>query len=145
MADPITIIGAAGAVANIIDVLGKTINALRELHNRWKEADFIFINLIAQLTALKAALNQIQEWIDSDVVEPYHQLVMDLEVSVSCCRMLIDKMDSQVSELSRKADYTLESKSKMTLIVKSGTLEELQKMVERQTIALTLLLSACSW
>jgi membrane-bound ClpP family serine protease len=145
MADPITIIGAAGAVANIIDVLGKTINALRELHNRWKEADFTFINLIAQLTALKAALNQIQEWIDSDVVEPYHQLVMDLEVSVSCCRMLIDKMDSQVSELSRKADYTLESKSKMTLIVKSGTLEELQKMVERQTIALTLLLSACSW
>lgn len=144
MPDPITIIGATGAVANIIDVIGKTINGLRELHSRWKEVDFTFINLIAQLTALKAAVNKIQEWMESDVVEPHHQLVMDLEASISCCRMLIDKIDSQVSELRQKADYTLEFQSKMTLIMKSGILEELQKMVERQTNALTLLLSACN-
>jgi len=145
MADPISIIGRAGAVANIIDVLAKTASTLRELHNQWKHADFTLVNLIAQLTALRAGLDKIQEWMDTDMVEPHHQLVMDLEDSISCCRMLITALQSHVSKLHQSAGNTLDFESKMKLIVKNGTLEELQKMVERQTIALTLLLTACNW
>ena len=145
MVDPISIIGTAGAVANIIDVLAKTVSTLHELHNQWKQADFTLVNLIAQLTALRAGLDKIQEWMDTNMVEPHHQLVMDLEVSISCCRMLIAKLQSHVSELQQNAGNTLDFESKMKLIVKNGTLEELQKMVERQTIALTLLLTACNW
>jgi guanine nucleotide-binding protein G(i) subunit alpha len=64
MAEALAVIGAAGAVANIIDVAGKTIKSLHDLHNRWRDADFTLLNLIAQLTALRAALSMIQEWID---------------------------------------------------------------------------------
>jgi len=121
------------------------VSALSELHNQWKQADFIFINLIAQLTALKAALSKLQEWMDADIEEPHHQLVMDLEVSITCCRMLVSKMDSEVAELRQNDNNGLDTQSKMKLVVKNGTLEALQKMVERQTNALTLLLTVCNW
>lgn len=145
MADPLTIIGAAASVVQIVEVLAKTLSRLSELNERWKQAEYTFINLIAQLSALKAALNKLQEWMDTDIDETHHQLVMDLELSIKCCRMLIDKMDSEVSELSRSADSGLNSQGKIKLMIKNGKLEELQKMVERQTNALTLLLTVCNW
>jgi guanine nucleotide-binding protein G(i) subunit alpha len=148
MADPLTIVGTAASIAGIVEALAKTVSTLHELHSRWKQADFIFINLIAQLTALKAALGKLEEWMASDLdksQDPHHQLVMDLEVSVTCCWMLFHKMDSEVSELYRNADNTLDSQSKLKLLVKNGTLEGLQKMVEQQTGALTLLLTVCNW
>jgi uncharacterized membrane protein len=58
--DQITIIGIAGAVADIVEVIGKTTNTMHDLHNRW-EADMTIFNLITQLNALKAALNKIAE------------------------------------------------------------------------------------
>jgi guanine nucleotide-binding protein G(i) subunit alpha len=129
MADPLTIIGAAASVAGIVELLGKTVGVLHTLHSRWKEADFTFINLIAQLTALKAALSKLQEWMDTDMDEPHHQLVMD----------------SEVEDLQQNSGTGLDAQNKIKLVVKNGTLEELQKMVDRQTSALTLLLTACNW
>jgi hypothetical protein len=145
MADPITITGTAGAVANIIDVISKTIKSLRDLHNRWRDADFTVLNLIAQLTALKAALGKILEWIDSDLAEQHHQLVMDLDLSMTCCKMLIAKMDAQVSEFHRTADDVLDVGSKIKVVFGARANEDLQKVIERQISALTLLMTACSW
>ena len=144
MADPLTIIGAAASVSSIVDLLGKTASTLRTLHSRWKEADFTFINLLAQLIALKAALSKLQEWMDADVDEPHHQLVMDLEASVTCCRMLVRRIDSEVEDIRQNSSTDLDAQSKIKLLIKNGTLEELQKMVDRQTSALTLLLTVCN-
>lgn len=77
--------------------------------------------------------------------DPHHQLVMDLELSITCCWMLVSKLDFEVSQLSQSDDRDLDKRSKLKLVVKNGTLEELQKMVERQTNALTLLLTVCNW
>jgi guanine nucleotide-binding protein G(i) subunit alpha len=145
MADPLTIIGAASSVASIVELLGKTVSVLHTLHSRWKDADFTFINLIAQLTALKAALSKLQEWMDADMDEPHHQLVMDLEASVTCCRMLVRRMDSEVEDLQQNSGTGLDAQNKIKLVIKNGALEELQKMVDRQTSALTLLLTVCNW
>lgn len=59
MVDPLTVIGAVASVSSIVDLLGKTVSTLQTLHSRWKGADFAFINLIAQLIALKAALSRL--------------------------------------------------------------------------------------
>jgi guanine nucleotide-binding protein G(i) subunit alpha len=61
MADPLSIIGAVGAVANIVDLIAKSIKSVHELQNRWKEADVTLLNLMAQLTALRAALTEIKK------------------------------------------------------------------------------------
>ena len=142
--DPITAIGTAGAIANIIDVVSKIIKSLRDLCDRWKDADFTLLNLITQLTALRAALSKIQEWIDSDLADipQHHQLVMDLDLSITCCRMLINKMDAQVSEVNRTADDTLNIRSKIRVVFGAKASEDLQKPIERQIGALTLLLAA---
>ncbi|EXJ67286.1 guanine nucleotide-binding protein subunit alpha, other [Cladophialophora psammophila CBS 110553] len=106
MADPISIIGTVGLVANIIDVVGKTNSTIRELRNDWKEADLTFLSLTTQLTALRAALIKIKEWMDSDLGDArYH-----------------------------KAKLALGGKN----------VDNIQKLIEQQTSALTLLLTACN-
>ncbi|KAH8684484.1 G-protein alpha subunit-domain-containing protein [Tricladium varicosporioides] len=144
MADPISIIGAIGAVANIVDVVVKTISTLRELHNQWRESDFTLVNLISQLVCLKAGLNKIQEWLDFEEADPHHQLVMDLEVSLSCCRILVSKIEAHTLDLKQNGNSTLDLENKMKFLVRKGTLEDLQRMVERQSIGITLLLTACN-
>jgi hypothetical protein len=124
MTDHLTIIGAAASIASIVELLGKTVGGLHALHGRWREADLKFTNLIAQLTALKAALSKLQEWMDTDIDEPHHQLVMDLESSVTCCWMLIRRIDSETNNLQLNNATGLDYRSKIKLVTKNGTLEE---------------------
>jgi hypothetical protein len=144
--DPVSIIGTAGAVANIIDVVAKAINTIRELAAEYKEADLRFLCLASQLTALRAAFDKIYEWIDSDLVgDPHHQLVMDLDVSMSCCRLLVGNIEAMLTELRKEDDGKLDVTSKVKLIFSKKNINGLQKLIEQQTGALTLLLTACNW
>jgi hypothetical protein len=138
-------IGTASALLSIIEVIGRTVGTLHYLRERWKEADFTVFNLIAQLTALRAALTKIHEWIKGVGDEMHHQLIIDLDVSTVCCRTLIDKMDAEVSSLHQVTESRLSKQSKLKLLAKKREMEELQNFVERQTNALTLLLVACNW
>lgn len=144
--DPISIIGTAGSIANIIDVVGKIINTIRELTDEYKEADLRFMTLVTQLTALRAAFKKIQEWMDSDLVgDPYHQLVMDLDISMSCCRLLAGKIEAMLIELREEEEGKLDVSSKVKLVFSKRNLDGLQKFITQQTAALTLLLTACNW
>ena len=64
MADPLTVLGAVGSIVGIIDMVGKSIRGIQELRSEWNDADLIFLTLVTQLTALKAALRKIKEWMD---------------------------------------------------------------------------------
>jgi hypothetical protein len=61
MMDPLSAISLADSVVGIVDVVSRTIKSLHNLSEPWKEADFAVTLLIAQLSALKAALNQISD------------------------------------------------------------------------------------
>lgn len=143
--DPISIIGTAGAVANIIDVVAKTINTIRKLADEYKEADLRFLSLVSQLSALRAAFDEIREWMDSDLVgDPHHQLVMDLDVSISCCRLLVGKIEAMMTELRENDDGKLDVPSRVKLVFSKKHIDGLQKLIEQQTSALSLLLTACN-
>ncbi|KAL8790150.1 MAG: hypothetical protein Q9195_006530 [Heterodermia aff. obscurata] len=144
--DAITILGTAGAVVNIIDLIGKSIKTLRDLRERWKDAEFITLNLITQLIALKAALSKISEWISSDLAyHPHHyQLVMDLGESIGCCKMLVKSMDDQLARLQCGPDDKLDLESRLRIVFEDKTSHDFQKYIKRQTNALTLLLVACN-
>ena len=141
MADPLTIVGALGSVAGIIDVLGKSISTIRELQNDWKRADVYVLNIGAQLIALKTALAKIQEWMDNDSVGSHHQLVMDRDIVITCCKTLVENVDANLSRLKRDQDGKLDMSAKIKLVFGSN-MDELPKMIERQTVALTAILSA---
>ena len=134
------------------DVLSRTIERLRGLYKKWVDVNLAILNLIAQLTALKAALNKIFEWISSDLStsSQHHQLVMDLEDSMSCCRVLVTSMDDHISKVNWEAmdcrkGPVMDRPSQMRVFLEDNKVVDFQKYIERQTNALTLLLAACSW
>ena len=145
--DAITILGTAGAVVNIIEVIGRSIKTLRDLYERWNDAELIAINLITQLIALKAALAKISEWITSDLAyqEHHYQLVMDLGESIGCCKMLVKSMDGHLAKLQCGLDNRLDVESRLRIVFESKVCENFQNYIQRQTSALTLLLTACNW
>jgi hypothetical protein len=139
--DPLTVIGTAGAVANIVDLIGKTIGAIYQLRQEWKEADLTLLSLTAQLTALRGALNKIKEWVECDLENSYYQAAMDLDASVACCKILIGKIDAVLSTLYKSPDENLDFASKLRLVSGSRTIKNVQDMIQNQTSALTLLLT----
>ena len=67
--DPATIIGTTGAILGIVEVACKLIGTLRTLRDRWQSVALTISNLMTQLTSVKAALEKISDWIQSDLVE----------------------------------------------------------------------------
>lgn len=129
MADPLTILGAAGSVANIVDILGKTINTISELRSQWQDADLVVLTFETQLTALQAALTKIKEWTDTDFNDPHHQLVIDLDRCMACCRSLIGKIDGEISQFQTSSNDRLDVASKFKLLFKTKGIEDVQKMI----------------
>ncbi|KAF5675861.1 GNA-3 g alpha subunit GNA-3 [Fusarium circinatum] len=144
MADPLSIIGTAGAIANIIDVLTKTITTVCDMRQAWKVADLAVFAFENQLNLLKLALLEIHKWKESRSNEQSHQLVMQVDNCVTCCRLLIGKIDSEVSQFQKTAAGGLELGSKLSFLFKTKDMEQIQRMVDQQTHALTLLLGACN-
>jgi len=142
MADPITILGTAGAIANIIDVLGKTISSIAELRAQWQSADLTVMTLECQLAALTSALDKIKEWAESGTGETHYQLSMRLDRSVECCRVLVGKIDSEIAQFNTTTDNRLDGASKFRLLLNTKEFEHIQRMIEQQTGALNLLLTA---
>ncbi|KAF5530371.1 GNA-3 g alpha subunit GNA-3 [Fusarium napiforme] len=144
MADPLSIIGTAGAIANIIDVLTKTITTVCDMRQAWKIADLSVFAFENQLNLLKFALFEIQKWTESRSSEQSHQLVMQVDSCVTCCRLLIGKIDGEVSQFQKTAAGDLELGSKLSFLFKTKDMEQIQRMVDQQTHTLTLLLTACN-
>jgi guanine nucleotide-binding protein G(i) subunit alpha len=144
MADPLSIIGTAGAIANVIDVLTKTITTVCDMRQAWKVADLSVFAFENQLNLLKFALCEIQKWTESRSNERSHQLVMQVDSCMTCCRLLIGKLDGQVSQFQKTTAGDLEFGSKLSFLFKTKDMEQIQRMVDQQTHTLTLLLSACN-
>lgn len=144
MADPITLLSTAGAVANSIDALGKTINTIGELQSQFQDADPAVLNLDSQLVALNTALNDINVWAESTPEEPHHQVVMDLDRCVACCRILINKIDAEMASFQITPGNELDVASKFRLLLNGKDFENIQRMIGQQTEAFTLLLTACN-
>jgi hypothetical protein len=144
MADPLTVLGAIASSVQIIDVLTKATSMLDTLRVQWQSSDIALLSLTSQLGALSAALSKIQEWMESGVEEVHHQLVMDLDTSISCCKMLATKLYSEISDLQKAPGGSLLTTAKTRFMFKRRGIGELQSMVDRQIAALTLLLTACN-
>lgn len=144
MADPISILGATASVITIIDVLSKSLGLLDTIRSQWNAADLALLSLTSQLGALNAALVKIHEWQESDVAELHHQLDMDLKCSLDCCHVLASKVYEEVVGLEKAPGGTLLRTAKARLAFKRNALSELQSMIDRQTSALNLLLTACN-
>jgi hypothetical protein len=145
MAEALAVIGSVGAICNIVDAISKVISLITDLTAKWENADLTLLGLASQLTALRAAITKIQEWTEQGLDDAHHQLIMDLAVSIKCCHLLISKMERFFLELTTWTGKPLELRQKFKVVFGSAGPENIQKTIERQTSALTLLLTACNW
>lgn len=145
MAEALAVIGTAGTVANIIDIVVRTIVAINDLRSAWTEADLTLLCLGTELGALRSALARIQDWVCTDDAALHHLFVMDLDNSVACCRLIMSKIDCEISKLKHCPDGSLSLTGKARFVFGKKGMEELESLVQRQTSALMLLLTACNW
>lgn len=61
--DPVSVVGLAGALIGIADVLSRSIGGLISLQSKYRSSSLVVSLLIGQLTTLKAALGQVQKWL----------------------------------------------------------------------------------
>jgi len=144
MVDPLIIIGAAASIGSILDVLGRTIRIVAQLRATWQDAELAVLTLESQLAALRTALGKIKEWTETNFDDPHHQLVMDMDHCVACCRLLIEKIYTEMSRFRTTADARLDAASRFKLLLKTKEITNIQRMIEQQTNALMLLLTACN-
>ncbi|KAK4176597.1 putative guanine nucleotide-binding protein alpha-2 subunit [Triangularia setosa] len=142
MADPLSVVGAVGSVAGIIDVLARSISAITTLRSQYKDADLLFMNLTSQLSVLRTGLVKISEWAETEP-EPHYQLKMDLDSVILCCQILASKLDSHLENL-HQGSLRLSSLGKLKLALNGPNIDAIQKMIGQQTATLTLLLAACN-
>jgi hypothetical protein len=129
----------------VVSGISKSIAIITDLTARWEDADLTLLSLASQLTALRAATTKIQEWTDGGLHNLHHQLLMDLEVSIKCCGLLISRIEGFFSDLASLNEKPLDLRNKLKVVFGSAGPESVQKLIERQTSALTLLLTACNW
>lgn len=104
------------------------------------------MNITSQLAALRAALSKIAEWVSSDLqdVPQHHQLIIDIGDCIDCCRNLIKTMDDHISKVDSRTTDALNLSSKIRRVFNDKAFRDIQIFMERQTNALTLLLTACN-
>ena len=145
--DPVSAIGLAGSVLSIIDVLGRSLSSLLDLQARYNRANLTLSLLIGQLSTLKAALNQISEWIDKslDTIPAHQQLVIDLTTSLECCKVLILIMNDRMGIPESNHGSALTSMGKVQFLWEKQELNEYINLLSNQINALNLLLTALNW
>ena len=145
--DPISIVGLAGSIVSIVDVIAKSIQNLRELQQRWKAADLTVNSLIGQLFTLKTALNQIQTWMSSSLSkEPQNdQLVANLGHSLDSCSYLVTFMYDHLLLLDWTEANNLTLASKIRAVFHDSEVKDCAVYLDRQVNALNLLLTALNW
>lgn len=143
MADDKRVFALMNAVGSNMDRLRQCIDSLRQLHDRWKDGNGTFINLIAQLSALKSNLGEMRDWMNYAINEMHPQLLMDLDVLMTSCGTLVRSVDSLITQLRQPDNDDWAIKLKFT--VGSRSMNRLRSVAKRQTDAVNLLLAACKW
>lgn len=142
MADPITIIGAIGAIAGIIDVTCRVISNIKSYHSRHNfEDSIVILDIMSQLEAFKISLGYIRDRLRcSSHEQGSRPFSSKLDIIIECCETLVAKIHNIVLDLGVSPELDLSATSRFD--ERRKELFMLQGMIDRQTTALTLLITA---
>jgi guanine nucleotide-binding protein G(i) subunit alpha len=135
--------GLMSAVAANMNRLRSSIDALRQLHDRWPDGSGTTINLIAQLSSLKANLGEMQDWMNYTINDMHSQLLNDLDMLMTSCSLLMRNLEALTAQLRQPDHENADWALKLKLKVGSRSMTRLRGVAKRQTDAVSLLLAAC--
>lgn len=133
------------AVTSNMDRLRQGIDALRQLHDCFRDDSGASINLIAQLSALKSNLGEMHDWMHYAISDIHPQLLSDLDVLMVSCGLLADNLEALTSQMRQPDHVHTDFATKLKFAVGTRSMARLRSVAKRQTDAVNLLLAACKW
>ncbi|TVY47961.1 Guanine nucleotide-binding protein subunit alpha [Lachnellula occidentalis] len=113
--DPISVIGLAGSLVGISDVIARSLRRLINLQSRYRSASLVVSLPIGQLSTLKSALNQVRDFVTSSLkrVPRHEQLVADFGVSLESGKLLITALEEHIDHVEINDNGSLHAKGKV--------------------------------
>lgn len=148
--EPTSIIGllcTAGTIASTITI---TIKRLSDLRGQLKDADTRIRLLIGELSAVKSALNQINDW--THYLDDTHRqadVVEGLQVSLEGVQVAMDALAEEIRLLigcvTPDSSLTQDLRLRIKYAWNESSLTEHENRLRAQIAALHLLLQAVQW
>jgi hypothetical protein len=103
------------------------------------------IHPIAQIATHKAAFTNIDEWLNNDDEDRYHQIVLDLNLSLPCCVPVLNDRSKTIEEikLMHLAASIWAARSTSHLTAERGRIIEELLIIKPRGV--TMLLIICQW
>lgn len=148
--DPVSAFGTFASGLQIAQVITQTIGGLATLRGRFKNADLTIRSLIGELTTIKSAITQLDDWAKynshgSSNPREYNE---SLDVALEGCRAIMEVLSEEVSALMHGAtddNMAIGFKTRMRVVWNDEVMKDHQARLHSQVLALQLLLQACQW
>ncbi|OQE44563.1 hypothetical protein PENCOP_c002G02537 [Penicillium coprophilum] len=145
--DPISAIGFASAIVQILGALASTIHGLHELHGKFSDADFTIHSLIQELGCIQAALTSLKEWhrLSSSNVMVSEEFNEQLVTAMNGCQIIMEVLSTDVMTLvhGSRNGGTVGLRLRIRVIWKEDIMKAHQEKLHAQVMALQLLLQVC--
>ncbi|CAI7608891.1 unnamed protein product [Penicillium viridicatum] len=145
--DPVSAIGFASAIVQILGALTSTIHGLYELHGKFSDADFTIHSLIQELNCIQTALTSLKEWhrLSSSDVMVSEEFNEQLLTAMGGCQIIMEVLSEDVMNLvhGSRNDGTVGFRLRIRVIWKEDIMKGHQEKLHAQVMALQLLLQVC--
>ncbi|KAJ5177551.1 uncharacterized protein N7500_000250 [Penicillium coprophilum] len=145
--DPISAIGFASAIVQILGALTSTIHGLHELHGKFSDADFTIHSLIQELGCIQTALTSLKEWyrLSSSNVMVSEEFNEQLVTAMNGCQIIMEVLSADVMTLvhGSRNGGTVGFRLRIRVIWKEDIMKAHQEKLHAQVMALQLLLQVC--
>lgn len=147
--DPVNVAGLVAAALQLAGFIGSTIQGLHSLKGKFQDADSTIRLLIRQLSTIKAAVSQIQDWAEfnSDGAPQATDFMEGLKIALDGCQIVMEVISKEVTNLTApptpldSLPSQLRAKDR-TKMWDDATMKEYQSILSGQVQAWQLLLAA---
>ena len=145
--EPISIFGLLSTAGTLASAITLTIRNLSDLRAQYKEADVRIRLLIGELSTVKSALTQINDW--THYLDDTHRqadVVEGLKISLEGCQLALDALAEEVRSLLGGAELESSTnagfRTRARYVWSETSLKEHEGRLHAQIAALQLLLQA---
>lgn len=122
------------------------ITGLSQVSNHRPDTQLILQGLVTQVQTLRTALSRIEELCRVQASRGRLELLEAFQTSLSYCDTLVERLAQDVATLCTGANAPMARLiQRLESTCDSGSIHELQTLLDRQINALNLLLSIYSW
>lgn len=148
--DPVSILGLAATAGTIASTIAKTIRDLSDLRSQYTDANVRIRLLIQELSTIKSALNQINDWAHFlDDTHNQAELKDALQVALDGVELamgaLAEEVQALVEDTTHLDKVNLPFRAKSKFAWKEQNMMEHENRLRAQVSALQLLLQASQW